>query len=489
MSEQTLPPSTSWAGRDVLSFLWRVLASPKIAAVLSILLAAVVLLALLFSPQHPGPSANATELAQWTSDVQERFGRWYDILSTFGLLNLSTAIWLRGLLALSALTLMVSLADGVAQVARAWRYPNVRQAESFFRTTPGAAEWYVSQERFALVEVLAQQLAWPAWLPWSRLRIRPRREEASQASYLCQDWLTWRRVGSLLTHFGLLLMLTGVALNTRLGWRQEGVMLMPGQTVPLAEQPELSLRLESMEGWGTGRQAAGRVALDGPGGSSLMGPVAVGRPYTAHGVTVYQREVGPILRVSARDADGATAGSGTSASIPLADASADVESADEVRLWFTESRVENYLLIEDIRKVVRLVLYRQGEAWDPRHDELQIEVYAGNLDTPEAQRSIVGEGSVDIKGIAYEFAWEQYAVLDVVRSSCQWLVRVGMGLALLGLVVTLLLPPARLWLRVVAEESDTCVIRLAGEMSGRPESLAAWLAGWRQRLGEGKADE
>jgi hypothetical protein len=101
----------------------------------------------------------------------------------------------------------------------------------------------------------------------------------------------------------------------------------------------------------------------------------------------------------------------------------------------------------------------------------------------------VGEGSVDIKGIAYEFAWEQYAVLDVVRSSCQWLVRVGMGLALLGLAVTLLLPPARLWLRVVAEESDTCVIGLAGEMSGRPESLAAWLAGWRQRLGEGNADE
>jgi len=459
------------------------------AAVLSILLAVAVLLALLFSPQHPGPSANATELARWTSDAQERFGRWYDALSALGVFSVSTAVWLRGLLALSALTLMVSLADGAAQVARAWRHPDVRRTESFFRTTPGAAEWHVPQERFVLVEVLAQKLAWPGWLPWKRLRIRPRQEEASQTSYLCQDWLTWRRMGTLLTHLGLLSMLTGVALNARLGWRQEGVMLMPGQAVPLVGQPELSLRLEGMEGWGTEGQAEGRVALGGPGVSSLAGPVTVGRPYTAHGVTVYQRDVGPILRVSARDADGVTAGSGTSASIPLADASADMESADEVRLWFTESRVEHYLLIEDIRKVVRLVLYRQGETWDPHRDELQIEVYAGDLDAPEAQRSIVGGGLVDIKGIAYEFAWEQYAVLDVVRSSGQWLVRVGMGLALLGLAVTLLLPPARLWLRVVAEGRETCVVGLAGEMSGGPELLAAWLAGWRQRLGEGNADE
>jgi hypothetical protein len=149
--------------------------------------------------------------------------------------------------------------------------------------------------------------------------------------------------------------------------------------------------------------------------------------------------------------------------------------------------VEHYLLIEDIRKVVRLVLYRQGKTWDPYRDELQIEVYAGGPDAPEARRSLVGDGLVEIGGIAYEFAWEQYAVLDVVRSSCLWLVRVGMGLALFGLAVTLLLPPARLWVRVT-DERETCLVGVAGEMSGMPELLAAWMMDWRQRLGESDAD-
>jgi len=489
MSEQTLPPSTSWPGRAVLSFLWRALASPKMVTVLSILLAVTLLLALLFSPQHPGPPASATEVAHWMNDAQERFGRWYETLSALGMLNISTTVWLRGLLALSALSMMVSLADGTARVVRAWRFPGVRQTESFFRAAPRAGEWRVSRERLALVQVLAQQLAWPVWLPSSWLQVRPRREQVGQASYLLQDWLTWRRVGTLLTHVGLLLILTGVTLNARLGWRQEGVMLMPGQAVRLAEQPDLSLRLEGMEGWGGEGQAAGRVALDRSGESSLVGTVALGRPYTAHGVTVYQRDVGPILRVSARDAHGAAAGGRTSTSIPLTDASADMEPADEVRLWFTEARVEHYLLMEDVRRVVRLVLYRQGETWDLRRDELQVQVYTDDPGAPEAQRSLVGEGSVEVMGIAYEFAWEQYAVLDVVRSSCQWLVRVGIGLALFGLAVALLLPPARLWVRVVAEDRESCVVELAGEMSGGPELLAAWLARWRQRLGASDADE
>jgi hypothetical protein len=159
------------------------------------------------------------------------------------------------------------------------------------------------------------------------------------------------------------------------------------------------------------------------------------------------------------------------------------DPADEVRLAFTESQAEQYLLMPDIRKVVRLVLYRQGETWDTRHDELQLEVYAGDLDTPEAKGSIIGDGQVELNGIVYQFAWEQYAVLDIVCSSYQWLVRMSTGLALLSLLVALLIPPARLWVRVV-EDKGTSVVGLAGEMPGGTEALV----GWRRRLGGDDAD-
>ncbi len=483
MSERPLPPSTSWAGRNILNFVWRVLAFPRMAAVLLSLLAIAAVLTLVFSPQRPQPSADAAALVQWTNKAQERFGQWYDTLSAVGVFDVGSAVWLRGLLALSALSLLVGLADRAAQVVRAWQQADVRRTESFFRAAAGAGEWRVSQERVALVEDVAQRLAWPVWLPWKRWRICPRREEAGGASYLHQDWLTWRRAASLLVHVGLLLVLAGVALDTRLGWRQEGVMLVPGQPVALDRQPDLSLRLERVEGSGATQQAASQVALADSAGASLTGAVAVGQPYTAHGLTIYQRDVGPMLRVSARGGDGV---SGGTALIPLVDASAEMEPADEVRLVFTESRVEHYVLMPYIQKAVRLVLYRHGERWDVGRDELQVTVYAGSSETPAAEGTIVGSGPMRLEDIVYDFIWEQYAVLDVVRSSCQWLIRVGMGLALLGLAMTLLLPPVRLWVRVV-EEGEACVVGLAGEMPGA-ELLADWLANWRRRLGGGDAD-
>ncbi len=486
MSEQTLP-STGSVNRDIPGVLWRTLVSPKVASLLLILLAIAVLLTLLFSPQHPGPSADTDELSRWTSNAQIRFGSWYDILMTLGVFNVGVAAWLRFLLGWSALSLAVSLADRAAQVVRAWRQSDIRQPESFFKAVSGPGEWRVSQERAGLLESLTRQLAWPVRLPWRWLQIHPRRQDIGRASYLYQDWLTWRRTMSLLIHLGWLLVLAGVVLNAHLGWRREGVILMPGQVAPLGKLSDFSLRLESVDEPQMEEQTVSRVVLDSPDGTSWAGTVAVGQPYTTHGVTVYQRDLGPILRVSARGGDGFAVGpDGMTASILLEDASAEMEPADEIRLMFTESRVEQYVLMPYIQKAMRLVLYRQGERWDPHHDELQVEVYVRNLDTPEAADSIVGSGSMKLGGIVYEFTWEQYVVFDMVCTSYQWLARIGMGLALLGLIATLLIPSARLWVRVM-EEHDTTVVELAGEMSGKSGSLDAWLADWRQRLGGGDA--
>jgi len=476
MSERTLP-STTRTNLDLLSLLWQVLASPKMAALLSAALALAVLLTLLFSPQRPGPSAEADLLAQWTSEAQERFGRSYDTLSALGVFDVGRAAWFRVLLALSALTLAVGLADGLVRTVRAWRGPDVRRIGG-----AAACQWPIAEARAATTAALAQRMAWPAWLPWRRFRLRPRRSEAEGASYLYHDGRGWRQVGTSLAHLGLILILLGVALDARLGWRQEGLMLMPGQVARLDGQADVSLRLESVEGLGPVEGATSRVVLAGPKGTSLPGGVTVGHPYTAHGLTVYQRAVGPVFRVSAHDVDGPAPGSETGSPIPLADASTDMAPADEVRLAFTESRTEQYLLMPDIRKIVRVVLYRQGEVWDARLDELHIEVYAGNLEAPEARERLVGGGSVEIKGIVYSFSREQYAILDVVRSSYQWLARLGMGLALLGLLAATLVPATCLWVRVTGDE-ETSLVELGGETPGGAETLARW----RRRLGGGDA--
>ena len=153
MSERTLP-STIGTNRDLLSLLWQALASPKMAALLSAALALAVLLTLLFSPQRPGPSAEADLLARWTSEAQERFGRSYDVLSALGVFDVGRAAWLRILLAWSALALAVGLADGLVRIARAWGRPDVRQ-----RAGAVASQWTVAQGQAAVAATLTRRMA------------------------------------------------------------------------------------------------------------------------------------------------------------------------------------------------------------------------------------------------------------------------------------------------------------------------------------------
>lgn len=478
MSERTLPPPTTRTDRDLLGALWRALASRRMAAVLLVLLAVAALSTLLFYPQQPVPSAQAGEMAHWISDAQARFGPSYETLLALGLLSVGSSVGFRLLLGLCALVLAVRLVDAAARVWAGRRDRETGSLESVFGEGHQADRWISPHPRPDLADRLAQTLAWPLWLPWERFKIRPRRVEAGSASYLQQDLLTWRRAASLGVFVGLLLVLGGMSLDARLGWREEGLMLAPGESAALETLPDVSLRLDGVGD--AGERFVSRIALMDADGSSQACATALGQPCTVRGLTVYQRETGPLLRFSAQG----ISEQGGSAAISLQDASLAGEPVEEIGLIFTESRAEQYVVMPYIQKTVRLVLYRHGESWDPEQDELLIEVYAANSEMPEAQDSVVGSGSVKLGDIVYRFEWEQYAVFDVVRSWAHGLVRVGMGLALLGLVAVLLIPPLRLWVRAV-EEAEGSAIELVGEMPGEPDAiLETSLGAWRRRLRE-----
>jgi hypothetical protein len=483
MSDQTVPPSTILTDRDPLGALWRVLASSGMTAALLAALAAAALLILLFSPQQPASTADAGEMARWISDAQARYGSWYETLSALGLLSIGSSVGLWLLLGLGALSLLVRSVDAAARVWEGWRDGEARRPESFYRDLHDPHRWSSPRPRSAAVNRLAEKLAWPAGVPWERLKIRPRREDAGGVSYLRQDLLTRRRAASLGLFVGLLLVLAGLGLDARLGWREEGLLLVPGGAATLETQPDVSLRLDEVVD--VDGRSVSRIALESAEGSSRMGTAAVGGPYTARGLTVYQREVGPLLRFSARG----TTERGAGAAISLQDASLAGDPVEEMRLVFTESRTERYVVMPYIQKTARLVLYRRGERWAPERDELLIEVYAAGSDVPEARGSLIGGRSMKLGDIVYRFDWERYAVLDVVRSAAHGLVRLGMGLALLGLVAALLLPPLCLWVRVL-EEGEGCAVELVGEMPGEPDAvLEASLGAWRRRLMEEREDE
>ncbi|MFZ5918899.1 MAG: cytochrome c biogenesis protein ResB [Chloroflexota bacterium] len=481
MSESKPPAVTTSASRDPVSLLWRVLASSRMFSLLLLLLAVAVLLTILFSPQRPFAS-DIDALAQWANEAQARYGRWYDPLVALGVLSVDRSIGLRLLLGLMVWSLAVGLVDTSARVWRAWRRPDVLRPESFFRSALIGDDWRVSMGRQNVVATVARGLAWPFCLWRLRFQVRPSCHEMGQTSYLHQDLFTWRRAASVVLRVGLLLMLVGLGLDARLGWRQENLMLLPGQSAALEQLAGSFLELESVQD--VGGQPVSRLRLVGPDGATLAGTAATGRPLTLRGVSIYQQDVGPLLRFSARGAFGEGSGS----RITLVDASTHLEPADEAWLVFTESRAEHYVLMPYIQKAVRLVLYRQGGRWDTQRDELLLEVYTRNSEAPEFSQTLVGSGSATLGGVVYEIDWQQYTLLDVVRSVFQWPIRVGMALGLLGLVAVLLIPPIRLWVQVI-EEQGGCSIRVAGETPEEPDGEAEYLAVWQRRLKGLTADE
>jgi len=225
-----------------LSAAWQQLCSLKLAVILLIAVAAATALGSLFPQMPAGIPADPTAQANWLAIVGERYGAAAGFLQALGLFNLYHAPWF---IVLLAALLLNTAACTLERFARIWRTafaaPRVVGPDAFYRTGTHRAAWTVAPGRspVGLAEALKTSLA--------RHRCRLHVEESAGVIYLFAERFRWTRLGTPITHTGLVLLVIGAAWSMAAGWREEELTFAVGQVREVGHGHDFALRFDKLE--------------------------------------------------------------------------------------------------------------------------------------------------------------------------------------------------------------------------------------------------
>jgi len=225
-----------------LSAVWRQLCSLKLAVILLIAVAAATVLGSLFPQMPASVAADPAMQAQWLAIARERYGAATAFFHALGFFDLYHTPWF---LALLAALLLNTAACTLDRFARIWRAtfapPRVVRPESFYRTGAYHASWPVASARSPAEQAEAIKAA------LARHRYHLRVEESNGAIYLFAERFRWTRLGTLITHVGLVLLVVGALWSGFGAWREEELTFTPGQVREVGHGHDFALRFDELE--------------------------------------------------------------------------------------------------------------------------------------------------------------------------------------------------------------------------------------------------
>lgn len=448
--------------RDILDTLWRLFSSAQLAAALLLGIALASALGTLL-PQVP-TTGDPIAYAQWLADAQRRYGPWFDFLDTLSLFQVYGSWWFKALLALLALGLIISTVERVASL-----WPMVRQVE----IKPGADFAASQQAAFSVAQPMEQAV--------ERLKTRLIRrlcrtlvEKERRTAYLYADRL-WVEAASLLGHVGLVVILAGAVVATRLGWQEEAVMLSPGQRYEIGHGLDATLLFEKLEldtyPDGSLRDYRIHVQLMA-GDAAVEQSIGVNRPLPYRGVNFYPVSHGMAVAVKASDQNGRP--------LLLQSFADGAETAAVVNLPFGGHQSERHFAVPDQGMVFQLVFYQSLPDHGYDGPVLLVQAYQGSGIEPVYSRFMDKSGALRIGDVTYHFALDQYTVLRIVRDPAIAVVMLGLLLTVVGHFLWLYGSPVRLRLwAVVSEEGEKATVKLAGTAE------RSWFESLAQEIGGG----
>ena len=264
--------------RTWLSKTWRSLHRLRLGVILLTLLLSAVVAGTLFPqlPQTADPSA-------WWEAVHGRYGALYGPLRTLGLFDVFGAYGFRGLLVLLALSTLACLTNRFRGLTRIAFRPRIQLPDKRFES---------AALRATLTFPTAQAAESTLRAALSRRRYRLRAERNDDRLYLYADRHRLARLGTLLTHAGLVLLVLGMAWGGWRGWRAPSLAVGPDEATEVGHGTGVGLRCDGFEivryDDGTPRDYRAEVTLVGADGDALaQGVVRINHPLSRGGVSYY----------------------------------------------------------------------------------------------------------------------------------------------------------------------------------------------------------
>lgn len=214
---------------------------------------------------------------QWLLLIQERFGRLTGLFYPLGLFNLFRSLWFRLLLSLLIINVTVCTINRIRSTGRVVFRPKVKLSDGLFQKGPLRAS-LVAKSLTDGVQAVESALL--------RRRYRLSTEREGGVLYIRADRNRMARLGSLITHLSLILLLISAFWIHQIGWREE-FSLLPGEVhhVGLFQVRNEGLEIDRYPGGQPKEYRAYLAILDEE--REFGAVVRVNQPLTWQGVSLY----------------------------------------------------------------------------------------------------------------------------------------------------------------------------------------------------------
>jgi len=246
----------------------------------------------------------------------------------------------------------------------------------------------------------------------------------------------WQRVFDLLPHMGVLLVLAGLLVNERWGWREVDLPLNQGQVAPIGHGTDISLAGEevtasflangSLADWRT------ELALLQSEQEIRRGTVWPTHPLYYDGMLFCQPGLGPSVEVLAEDKHGQP--------VSLQVLPTQGVDYEGTTLRFRNNGDEEYLLVPSQKLSLRLTYYsalpQRGEAGSTVH----VQVYREGQAAPILDAFFRDDAVRTIENVTYHFSRRYHAIFQLAYAPGLPLVLLGFLLVIVGTLTMSYLP-------------------------------------------------
>jgi cytochrome c biogenesis protein len=435
--------------KGYLRRLWRFLGSLKLAVILLIAVTVVSLFGTLFPQLAPEVARDPQANARWLAMAREKYGARTGLYETLGLFDVYHS---PGFALLITVLILNTLVCTINRFKATWgavgARPKVVMPDTFYERIPCRASLALAQEAGA-ADAARRALA--------RRHYRVLAEKQEGAAYLYADRNRWARLGTLITHLSVALIVLGFAWSQDWGWREPAVALGPGQLYQVGHGNSFQVRCDGFEveryPGGLPKDYRARLTILQGDSEVVSKIVRVNGPLSYQGVGFYLSSYGPAARIRARDAMGTP--------LPLQVMGEGV-SQGEVVLNFAGEGEGWDVLIPSLDLALHVVFYYEGPSLFVQANRGGQAVFADFVYDGEA---------IELEDARFEFVLDRYVVLQVVSDPGFKLAIAAAFLAMGGLIVSLYFPHRRIWAKVMRDE-----IRLVGLTVGDKVGLERELA-------------
>ena len=434
--------------------LWRFFSSLKLAVILLIAVTVVCILGTLFPQLAPEVARDPQASARWLAMARDKYGALAGLCRTLGLFDVYRSPWF---LLLVAALILNTLVCTVRRFKATWRAvsarPRLVMPDTFYfpprvggdrggARTPCRASLALAQDVGA-ADAVREALA--------RRRYRVLAEEQEGVTYLYADRNRWARLGTLITHLSVTLIVLGFVGSQGWGWREPSVALGPGQLYQVGHGNSFQVRCDGfeVERYPGGLPKDYRASLTVLQGDLEVATkiVRVNDPLSYRGVGFYLASYGPAARVQVYDAMGKP--------LPLRVMGGRASEGEAVLNFAGEGEGRD-LLIPSLDLALHVVFYYEGPSPELVEGP-SLFVQATRGDQAIFADFVYHGEAVELGYARLEFALDRYVVLQVVSDPGFELVVFAAFLVMGGLIVSLYFPHRRIWAKVTGDE-----IRLAG---------------------------